>query len=273
VTIINAMPTDAGLELPASASEIMAVVVARDLADGEWVEVGANFPIPRAGALLAHLLHGPNMVVMLAMTKAWLRNEPSVDDFQFITDTRATRWAEAFYEHDRLVSEMRPRRRGVFFCGGIEIDKHGNSNLIGVGDIHSRLRFRGPGGIGTCNATAYNSRYHLVTTSHTPRVLVERCSFVSALGYGDGSQGLRKQLGLPGAGPRYIITPLCVFDFDPVTNAARLKSVHPGVTIDKVRVNTGFAFECPDDVLTTEPPTDIELTTLRTRIDRRGLMR
>ena len=40
------------------------------LADGEWVEVGANLPVPRAGVLLAHLMWGANMTVMIAMTKA-----------------------------------------------------------------------------------------------------------------------------------------------------------------------------------------------------------
>ena len=257
----------------ATPKEIMACVIARDLADGEWVEVGANLPVPRAGALLAHLHHGPNMNVMLAMTKAWVHDQPAIEDFEFITDVRAMRWAEAYYEHDRLLSNMRFRRKGVFFCGGIEIDRFGNSNLIGVGADHRRLAFRGPGAIGTCNATVYNGRYHLVTTSHSRRVLVERCSFVSALGFGDGAPGLRERLKLPGAGPRYIITPLCVFDFDPDTNAARLKSLNPGVTLEQVREQTGFEFLAPREPPVTQPPTEEELNILRTRIDRAGALR
>lgn len=258
---------------PVTGMEMMAIVIARDLEDGEWVEVGANLPVPRAGALLAHLLHGPNMTLMMAMTKTWLLNQRSIEDFQFITDVRAARWAEAYYEHDRLLNNMRFRKRGVFFCGGIEIDCFGNSNLIGVGADHRRLEFRGPGAIGTCNATVYNGRYHLVTNSHSRRVLVEKCSFVSALGYGDGSPGLRASLNLPGAGPRYIITPMCVFDFDPTTNRARLRTLHPGVSLDDVVKNTGFAFVLPTRVETTEAPSEEELFTLRTRIDRAGTLR
>jgi len=231
------------LRVDPTGKEMMACVIARDLQDGEWIEVGANLPVPRAGALLAHLHHGPNMNVMLAMTKSWVRDEPAIDDFQYITDVRAMRWAEAHYEHDRLLNNMRFRRKGVFFCGGIEIDQFGNSNLIGVGSDHRKLAFRGPGGIGTCNATVHNGRYHLVTTSHSKRVLVESCSFISAVGFGDGSRGYRASLKLPGSGPRYLITPLCVFDFDPETSRARLKSVHPGVDINRVREQTGFDFE------------------------------
>jgi glutaconate CoA-transferase, subunit B len=250
----------------------MATVIAHDLEDGEWVEVGANLPVPRAGALLAHLTHGPNMTVMIAMTKAYLRDEPVIEEFELITDVRAQRWAEAYYTHDRLLSEMRFRRKGVFFCGGIQIDSHGNSNLIGIGPDHRRLRFRGPGAIGTCNATAQNARYHLVTTEHSKRVLVERCDYVSALGFGDGTPGLREQLRLPGQGPKYIITPLCVFDFD-AARRARLKSIHPGVALQDVLDGTGFEFELSEPVPLTVAPSKEELAILRQRIDTRGRLR
>ena len=253
--------------------ELMATALAHDLEDGEWVEVGANLPVPRAGALLAHLTHGPNMTIMLAMTKAYLRDEPAIEEFELITDVRAQRWAEAYYPHDRLLSEMRFRKRGVFFCGGIQIDQYGNSNLIGIGPDYKRLAFRGPGGIGTCNATVQNSRYHLVTTDHSPRVLVEKCDYVSAVGFGDGTPGLREAHGLTNEGPRYIVTPKCVFDFDPDTRRARLKSVHPGVSLDEVLGATGFALEVSGDVPTTPGPSAHELSILRGRIDRAGRLR
>jgi glutaconate CoA-transferase, subunit B len=261
------------IESPVEATplEIMAVTIARDLRDGEWVEVGANLPVPRAGALLAHLLHGPNMTVMLAMTKANLINEPVIDEFEYITDVRAMRWAEAFYQHDQLLNNQRHRAKGVFFCGGIQIDKFGNSNLIGIGSDPKRLKFRGPGAIGTCNATVQSGRWHLVTTSHEPRVLVDRVDYISALGYGDGEPGLRERLGIPNPGPSSIITPLCVFDFD-ASGRARLKSVHRGVSRETVAERTGFAVDVGRDVPITPDPTPRELETLRTRIDVAGAL-
>lgn len=253
--------------------EIMATTIARDLRDGEWVEVGANLPVPRAGALLAHLTHGPNMNVMLAMTKAYLHDEPVIDDYAFVTDVGAMQWAEAYYQHDRLVGDQRFRQNGVFFAGGIQIDQFGNSNLIGIGKDPARLDFRGPGGIGTCNATLMNGRWHLVTTDHSPRVLVEKCDYVSSLGWGDGSADFRQKLGLGDNGPTLIITPRCVFDFEPDTHRARLKSVHPGVTVQEVIAETGFEFAVPDDVPTTASPTEHELAVLRDRLDRKGDLR
>lgn len=265
----TALDTQSGTT--ATPKEIMATVIANDLRDGEWVEVGANFPVPRAGALLAHLCHGPNMTVMFGFTKAYLCDVPVIEEFAFITDVRAMRWGEAYYPHDQLLSEMRFRRRGVFFSGGIQLDRYGNSNLIGIGPDYQHLKFRGPGGIGTCNATLQNGRYHLVTTTHNPNVLVERCDYVSAVGYGDGSPGFRERHGLPPRGPDSIVTPLCVFDFDE-DRTAKVKSLHPGVTLEEVREQTGFPI--PDgDIATTKAPTALQLDALRNRIDVIGALR
>jgi glutaconate CoA-transferase subunit B len=257
----------------ASAKETMAAVIAHDIRDGEWVEIGANLPVPRAGALLAHLTHGPNITLMMAMTKAYLRDEPVLTEFEYITDPGAMRWAEAYYQHDMLLSQQRRRDRGVFYCGGVQIDQFGNSNLIGIGPDHRRLTFRGPGPIGTTNATAQSGRWHLVTTSHDPRVLVERVDYISALGYGDGTPDLRCTLGLRNSGPASIVTPLCVFGFDPVTRRARLESVHSGVEVAQVVEATGFEFELSDDMHVTVGPSAAELAILRSRIDTGGALR
>lgn len=266
--------TDFGAETDVAAPhEIMAAAIAHGLLDGQWVEVGANLPVPRAGALLAHLTHGPNMTVMIAMTKAYLRDEPVIDEFEFITDVRAMRWAEAYYQHDQLLNNQRHRANGVFFCGGLQIDAYGNSNLIGIGDDYRKLRFRGPGAIGTCNATVQVGTWHLVTMSHDPRTLVERVDYVSALGYGRGERDLRESLGLQNPGPTSILTPLCIFDFDENTRRARLKSRHAGVEVDEIVQRTGFEFAIPNNVPITEGPTQAELTLLRTRIDAGGALR
>jgi glutaconate CoA-transferase subunit B len=104
-------------------------------------------------------------------------------------------------------------------------------------------------------------------------VLVERCDYVSAVGYGDGSSGFRESHGLDPQGPASIITPLCVFEFDPDARSARLRSLHPGVTIEEVREQTGFDIGDDGDVPVTPVPTEEQLELLRTRIDVRGSLR
>lgn len=265
--------TPSGVSAPATIRETMATVLSRDLVDGEWVEVGANLPVPRAGVLLAHLTRGPNMTVMIAMTKANVLHEPVIEEFELITDQRATRWAEAYYLHDDLVENMKFRRKGVFFAGALQIDAFGNSNLIGTGTDYGRLKFRGPGAIGVCNATVMNSRFHLVVNSHDKRTFVPKCDFVSALGWGEGGADSRTRLGLPGGGPRYVVTPLAVMDFEEDTKRMRLKSLHAGVALDDVIARTGFDLVIPERIGQTEPPTAAELHILRTRIDVRGALR
>ena len=257
----------------ATVKEIMATVLARDLVDGEWVEVGANLPVPRAGVLLAHLTRGPNMTVMIAMTKANVQSEPIIEEFELITDQRAMRWAEAYYIHNDLVENMKFRRKGVFFAGALQIDPYGNSNLIGIGSDYKKLKFRGPGAIGVCNATVMNSRFHLVLNSHDKRILVPKCDFISAFGWGSGGDDARTKIGLPGGGPKYVVTPLCVMDFEEGSKRMRLKSVHPGVSVEDVVTNTGFEIIIPKIVPQTEAPSKEELQILRERIDVRGALR
>ena len=44
-----------------STKELMACVIARDLKDGEDLQVGFGLPVPEVATRLAHLNHGPNM--------------------------------------------------------------------------------------------------------------------------------------------------------------------------------------------------------------------
>jgi glutaconate CoA-transferase subunit B len=254
-----------------STKELMACWLSRDLEDGEKVGVGANFPVPRAAVLLAHLSHCPNMKMAMGSFIANLMNVDRVTTPRYVTDFRPVRWAEsALYMPLDL---MGFHTLDVFFISGIQIDAYGNTNLIGIPGEGRKFEFRGPGSIGTSTLAALAGRYYIVTDRHTPRVFVERCSIVSALGFGDGSAGLREELKLPGNGPRYCVTPLCVFDFAPDTRRMRIRSLHPGVTLEQVMENTGFEPEVPAELLETEPPAARELETLRQRIDPEGLLR
>ena len=113
-------------------------------------------------------------------------------------------------------------------------------------------------------ATAWLNRVYLFTHAHTPRLLVEKVDFISGPGFIDGPK-CRENAGSPARseGPRYIVTPICVFDFDPATKQARLKSVHPGHTVAEVKSRTGFKPIIPSKVPETEPPTVEELAFLR----------
>jgi glutaconate CoA-transferase subunit B len=254
-----------------STKELMACWLSRDLNDGEKVGVGANFHIPRAAVLLAHFSHCPNMKMAMGSFMANLTNVDRVMTPRYFSDFRPVQWAEsALYMPLDL---MGFHTLDVFFISGIQVDAYGNTNLIGIPGEGRKFKFRGPGSIGTSTLAALAGRYYIVTDHHTPRVFVERCSIISALGFGDGSAALRAKLKLPGNGPKYCITPLCVFDFAPDTNRMRIRSLHPGITLEQVMENTSFEPEVPDGLLETEAPDVCELETLRQRVDPEGLLR
>jgi glutaconate CoA-transferase, subunit B len=253
--------------------ELMAAFVASEIRDDETVSVGASLPVPRAGILLAHLTHAPNLKVQMAFTMTNVRTVEVLEAFELITDWRAARWAEYFYNHDSGPDLYKRRRRAVFFIGGLQIDAYGNTNLIGIGSDFHRLKMRGPGGVGTASMATNIGRYYLWVNAHTKQTLTERLDWRSSYGFGDGGADARSKLHLPGGGPRLCITPLCVFDFDERTRRMRLKSVHPGVTVDEVLANTGFAPIVPKDVPQTPPPTPEQVALLRTRIDVDGVLR
>src|SRR5260221_383398 len=99
------------------------------------------------------------------------------------------------------------------------------------------------------------SRRWVTLMTHEKRRLVERVSFVTSPGHGDGTSGWRARHGLQGGGPATIITTLCVFRFPPEGGAAYLDSVHPGHTMEEVRAATGWRGGEPSDLPATSAPT------------------
>ncbi|MCY4630426.1 MAG: CoA-transferase, partial [bacterium] len=103
-----------------------------------------------------------------------------------------------------------------------------------------------------------------------PRSLVAEVDFVSCAGYlGGGDE--RERLGLTG-GPELVVTNLCVMDFEPQSKHMRLRSVHPGVTVEQVLEATGFEpLLPPGDVPTTPEPSAEQVRLIREVIDPHGM--
>lgn len=68
-----------------------------------------------------------------------------------------------------------------------------------------------------------------------------------------------------------MITNLGVFDFETPDRVMRLRSLHPGVSLEQVTAATGFALAVPDEVPFTREPTENELRLIREVIDPKGL--
>ena len=96
--------------------------------------------------------------------------------------------------------------------------------------------------------------------------MVEKVDYISAAGYLDGGDA-RERLGLEG-GPQLVISNLAVMDFHPGSKKMRLKSVHPGITVEEVRDATGFELLMPEATISeTKPPTQEQVRLIREVID------
>lgn len=157
-------------------------------------------------------------------------------------------------------------RRHVMM-GASQIDRHGNQNISCIGDwarpTRQLLGVRGAPVNTLNNPTSY------WVPKHSARVFVEHVDMVSGVGYDRAAE----------AGPsatRYhripeVVSNLGVFDFETPDRTMRLRSLHPGVSLEQVTAATGFALAVPDEVPFTREPTEAELRLIREVIDPKGM--
>jgi len=152
------------------------------------------------------------------------------------------------------------------FLGGAQIDMYGNLNSTMIGSDYRKPKVRLPGSGGAADL-ATNCWKIIVITPHEKRRLVEKVDFITSPGYLTGGESGGKA-GLPkGSGPYRIITNLAVMDFEEKSKRMRVISLHPGVTIDQVKENTGFELLVKDPLATTREPSAEMLKILREEVD------
>src|SRR6266446_1541969 len=95
-----------------------------------------------------------------------------------------------------------------------------------------------------------------------PRSFVEKLDFFTSFGHGEGGDH-RARMGLATKGPTKLVTDLAIFEPDPVTKEMTVTSIHPGVTRDAIKANTGWPVRYAADVAGTPAPTEQELSVLR----------
>jgi acyl CoA:acetate/3-ketoacid CoA transferase beta subunit len=145
-------------------------------------------------------------------------------------------------------------RRHVMM-GGSQLDPHGNHNFAAIGDMKKPksqlLGMRGAPGNTVNNVTSY------WVPNHSPRVFVEKVDVVTGVGYDRAAAAGKAATKYHGL--RHVVTNLAVLDFETPDHQMRLRSVHPGVTVEEVVAATGFELVIPDDVPESRPPTQDEL--------------
>ena len=251
-------------------AELMACVLARDLKDTDFGAMGAASQIPMAAAKLARATHAPNLTTLTGGSGAINSRLPYL--LGSAADYRNQFGAECKLSMEDTV-DIEVRSLGSFSCySALQVDKFGNLNMLAIGD-YKKPKMRGPGSLGL-SLTAAFQRYYIYIRHHQRRNLVERVDHISGPGFVDGSRERDRYVQPRAKGPALVITPLAVFDFDPTSRQMRLKSVHPGVSVEEVLGRTGFTPIMPDHAVPeTEPPSPVEFDLLRNTIDVEGVLR
>lgn len=244
-----------------SKTELMICVAARLFEDGTTCFIGTG--IPMLAAMLAAKTTAPNLVPVFEFggTGAVMEELPLA-----VGEARTFHKAISALG---ICDTMETAQRGFIdygFLGGAQIDPFGNLNSVVIGDHdHPKARLPGSGGGNDVGSHCWHT---IAIMQHDVRRFVPKVDFVTTPGYLSGP-GAREAAGLPrGTGPLAVVSTLALMDYDPHTCRMRLKALHPGVTVDEVKANTGFELLIPKTVEVNAPPSAEELRLLREEIDR-----
>jgi glutaconate CoA-transferase subunit B len=225
--------------------QIMVVAAAREIRDGELVFVGMRLPL--LGFALAKATHAPNAIGLFE--NGVIRDRPPEGFLYTMGDPPNIVNALACVGLLDVMSLLQQGRVDAGFIGGAEIDPRGSLNTTWTAAGGKLVRLPGSGGAADIATLA---RRTILIMEHEPRRFRPTLDYVTSPGYVAGRRG---------GGPATLITTLGVFDVTP--GGLRLRTRHPGVSVESIRDATGFPITVPDDVPETVPPTQPELEHIR----------
>ncbi|MEJ7833656.1 MAG: CoA-transferase [Nocardioides sp.] len=253
--MVSTSSTDEGRSISegATRADVCAAAIADAFADDGEIFASPMGVLPMLGVRLAKLTSNPDLVISDGES-LFLAGVPPLFAKGDVV--------EGWIPFGKVFDVVAYGKRHVMM-GATQVDRHGNQNISAIGDFaqpkRQLLGSRGAPGNTVNNRTSY------WVPKHSSRVFVERVDVVSGVG-----PRLAKEAGAAAA--RFndihrIISNLAVFDVLGPGDTVRLRSVHPGVSIDDVRAATGFELDILDDVPASRTPTTQELVLIREVLD------
>jgi glutaconate CoA-transferase subunit B len=244
-------------------TELMVVAASRELKDNEVVFVGIG--LPNLAANLAKRTHAPNLVMIYesgVIGANPTRVPISIGDPALVSGSQSI--CSVF---DVFAFYLQSGKIDVGFLEGAQLDKYGNINTTVIGE-YGKPKVRLPGSGGGCDIASLAKRI-LMVMPHEARRFPEKVDFITSPGF-LGGKWERRRLGLKGGGPFKVITDLAILGFDEETGEMILESIHPGVTVEDVKRNTGWSLKVSGNLKVTEKPSEKDLLILR-QLDPKGV--
>lgn len=245
-------------------SEIMIACSSRALAGEQIVFVGVG--LPNVACNLARRTVAPDLE--LVYESGVLGARPARPPLSIGDPTLVSGATSVCPMADLFMNYLQGGRIQVAFLGAAQIDRFGNLNSTVIGD-YRQPKVRLPGSGGACEIAIHAQKVFVIMRL-TRRAFVDRLDFVTSAGHLGGLPGEREAMGLPGAGPRLVVTDKAVFRFGPGGGEMILSSVHPAVSVDEVRAEVGWTLKVDSDLEVTDPPTAGELGIIRRELDPEG---
>ena len=157
-------------------NELMCVLAAREIGDGDVVFVGIG--LPNLACNLARATHAPNMTLIYesgAVGAVPDRVPPSIGDPALVTGSlMVTSMSDIFQ------SFLQNGKIQIGFLGGAQVDKRGNINTTAVGPYASP-KVRLPGSGGACEIAQHAQRV-LIVTKLDKRAFPDKVDFITSNG-------------------------------------------------------------------------------------------
>ena len=239
-----------------TASELLAVMSARLLLDGQIIFAGVGIPL--LAATLAQRVHAPSLTILFeggVIGPFIVPGElpPSTNE------QRCTRKANMVLPITDVMLLLQRGYIDIGFMGGAQIDRYGNLNSSFIGDPEQpKIRLPGTGG-GNDISSLTNM---IVAMKHEKRRFVPEVDFITSPGFLGGGTS-RADAGLVSGGMFRVVTDLAIMGFDEQSKEMKVLSLHEGVSNEQVQDNTGFDLAFDDTVHTTQPPAPEELAVVR----------
>ncbi|MCZ7526690.1 MAG: hypothetical protein M5U14_10125 [Acidimicrobiia bacterium] len=247
--------------------ELMVCRVAAEVDDEGVVVMGSFTPLAYAAYMLAKLTHardaylaGFDAVGMAPVQLAFTGAEAAA------YKGAVCRWGML----TEINSIHLSNHGGVEAVSSAQFDGDGAINLSVIGPFE-QPKVRLPGGAGAAEVIKMYRKMIAYFGNHNSRTLVDKVGFVTGTRWKVGPESREAAHLQPG--PIVVVTNLAVLVKDEDDRPFRVESVHPGVDVETVVENTGFALDVPGDVPTTAVPTADQLRLLREEIDPYGTVK
>lgn len=260
-----------GRELPdedCTPEEFLAACLSREYDNSSICSVGSVSPLAAISYLLAKRTHAPDLT-LIAFNGGFIDVDAhpismSLGESLDFQTTKAV-WGgddtyHWYYQQGRITHEVIPVA---------QVDVHGRTNNAWIEGPTKRVRLPGQGGM--ADVANLHRNFVLYLTRHSPD------RFAGAVGFCTAARGLagddeRRRAGLQPGHVR-LLTNLGIFELDQDAGRFRLVSIHPDVSVEQIREQTGGDLLVQDPLPVTPMPTAEYLLLIRQEIDPFGLRR